>query len=436
MNPATVEQPILRPVSLPRRRLLSIPYRWELLTLLWLAFFLNQADRQIFGVVLTSIREDLGLTDAELGLIASVLFWVLGLTFPVAGFVGDRWSKKWTITGSLLFWSVATMSTGLSRTVGHLVALRSVATGGGEAFYAPSAYALIAQFHHRTRALAMSIHQTAMYAGFVLSGALGGYLSQSYGWRTAFYAFGGAGIFLAMVFAVRLKDAREATADCDAGERKPIALGASLRAFFCTPTAVLLTVAYTGMIFMHLAYLTWSPAYFREKFAMDEAEAGFVSMFYFQAFALVGVLLGGVISDRWARRRRTVRMEMLGFGLLASAPWIVLVGCATTPALAALGLAGFGFFRGFYDANSYAALFDVIPPRYRASANAMMSTTGFLLGAVSPALMGYLKPAIGLSYALAAFSAAHWLSAGAVLLARARYFSRDFRETEVEVGGV
>ena len=395
-----------------------------------MAFFVNQADRQIFGVVLISIRTDLGLTDGQLGMIASVLFWTLGLAFPVAGYVGDRWSKKWTITGALLFWSVATMCTGFCRSAWHLVALRSVATGGGEAFYAPSAFALIAKFHRRTRALAMSIHQTAMYAGFVLSGVLGGYLSQTWGWRSAFYVFGAFGVVLALVFIVRLKESDDTEPVEALAVEPPPTIPQLLGAFLGTPTALLLTVAYTGMIFMHLAYLTWTPAFLGEKFGLSEAKAGFVAMFFFQAFALVGVLLGGVISDRWAQRRRTVRMGMLCFGLVSSMPWICLLGLSTSVTGAAIGLAGFGFFRGFYDANSYATLFDVIRPRYRASANALMSTAGFLLGAASPALMGYLKPVLGLSWALAAFSLTHLVGAAAIVWARVRYFSNDFCDTE------
>ena len=68
--------------------------QWEMLILLWLAFFLNQADRQIFNVVLPLIRKDLGLTDAELGLIASALIWTYGLLVPIAGFIGDIFSKR------------------------------------------------------------------------------------------------------------------------------------------------------------------------------------------------------------------------------------------------------------------------------------------------------------------------------------------------------
>ena len=406
-------------------------YRWEALALLWLAFFFNQADRQVFSVVLMSIRADLGLSDADLGLIATVLFWTLGLLFPIAGYFGDRWSKKWIITAALMFWSLATLCTGFSRNALHLVVFRSLATGGGEAFYAPAAFALIAQLHRRTRALAMSIHQTALYAGFVLSGALGGYLSQTYGWRSAFYVFGSAGVVLGIVFVFRLRDP-EVARDEVWPDSKPraVRLRESLSTFFGTPTALLLTIAYASMIFMHLAYLTWSPTFFVEKFGLTEAAAGFTSMFYFQVFALVGVLAGGVVSDHWARRRPTARIEMLAFGMAASTPWICLMGLAPTPVMAAAGLAGFGLFRGFYDANSYAALFDVIRPRYRASANALMSTAGFLIGGTSPYVLGTIKPCLGLSWAFAFLSLTHLVAAGTILVARVCFFHHDFCETE------
>lgn len=122
-------------------------YKWELLVLLWLAFFLNQADRQIFSVVLPLIRKDLGLSDAELGLIASALVWTYGLLVPIAGFIGDRFSRRNILGVSLVFWSLATLSTGFCTTLIQFVLLRGMATGGGEAFYAPSANSLLSEHH-------------------------------------------------------------------------------------------------------------------------------------------------------------------------------------------------------------------------------------------------------------------------------------------------
>ncbi len=122
-------------------------YKWELLFWLWLAFFLNQADRAIYGIVLPHIKKSLDLTAQQEGLIGSMLFWTLALMVPLAGYVGDIWSRRKITSYSLVFWSVATSFTGMARNWIHLVIFRSVATGGGEAFFAPAAYAMIGQHH-------------------------------------------------------------------------------------------------------------------------------------------------------------------------------------------------------------------------------------------------------------------------------------------------
>lgn len=412
-----------------------ISYKWELVALLWMAFVLNQADRQVFSVVLTSVQRELALTDGQLGLIASVLFWTLGLLFPIAGYAGDVLSKKWIISGALLFWSTATLCTGFSGSAMQLVMLRSLATGGGEAFYAPSAFALIASFHRTTRALAMSIHQTAVYVGFVLSGAVGGWISQTWGWRAAFYCFGSFGIGLAIVLTFRLREPTKTDLlhQGESSEPPPPTPREAISALLRTPTAMLLTLAYTGMIFVHLSYLTWSPAFFQEAYGLSEARAGFLSMFPFQAAAFVGVLGGGVISDRWAQSRRSARLDLQCVGLAASIPFLVLFALGSSPVLGGLGLVGFGFFRGIYDSNIYPTLFDVTLVRLRASANGMMSTIGFVFGAFSPYLTGLAKPTFGLPFVFAALTAMHVLGVAAILLARLRFFAADYVDEESNV---
>ena len=143
-------------------------YKWEVLALLWVAFFLNQADRQVFNVVLPLIKEDMHLTDTEIGFIATIFNLVFALLVPISGYLGDRFSKKAMIVFSIVLWSAATMLTGLSTGVLMFILFRSFATGMGEAMFGPANYTTIADYHKETRAVAMSIHQTSYLCFFHL----------------------------------------------------------------------------------------------------------------------------------------------------------------------------------------------------------------------------------------------------------------------------
>ena len=253
-------------------------YKWEVLALLWVAYLLNQADRQVFNVVLPLIREDLGLSDVAVGTIATVFNLFYAVLVPIGGFIGDRFSRKWIVTASVLFWSIATMFTGLCNGFLMLVVMRSIATGGGEAFFGPANYSLIADYHDRTRAFAMSIHQTAYYVGIILSGYAAGVVGELWGWRNAFYIFGAIGVLHGIIMAGHLRDrkhpATEPTERGGGNEQKP-RFAEGFRIVFTTPTALILTLSFSGLIFVLTGYLTWMPTYLYERFDMDLAAAGF-----------------------------------------------------------------------------------------------------------------------------------------------------------------
>jgi hypothetical protein len=138
-------------------------YRWELLLWLWLAFFFNQADRQVFNVVLPLLRHDLGLTDVQLGLVGSVFVAANGLMVPVAGFLGDIFSRKRIVVLSLFAWSLATLCTGFGTSLLYFLVVRSVATAVGEAFFFPSAIAMLAFEHEKTRARDVHISDIGLF---------------------------------------------------------------------------------------------------------------------------------------------------------------------------------------------------------------------------------------------------------------------------------
>ena len=410
-----------------------------MLTILWVAYFLNQGDRQIYNAVLPLIKADLHVSDVQLGMVATAFTLIYGVLVPVAGCLGDFVTKKWIVCLSLLTFSVGTLFTGFSTSILFLLLFRSVATGVGEAFYYPAANALIGQYHHKTRAQAMAVHQSALYFGIVASSWIAGWVGETRGWRSTFYTFGSFGLLMVVVVAMRLKnehkDAAAVVMETQPAEppEPPVKLGEVLKRVLRTPTFYYLSGAFGAMVFATVGYMTWMPTFLYEKFHLSLKDAALNAMLYHFIFAFIGVMVGGRVSDRLAARRPTIRMDMEYIGLLLAAPFIWLMGTTSNLTMVYVALAGFGFFRGVYDSNLFAALFDVIPPRYRSSATGLMLACAFTVGATSPVLLGYVKQHINLSIGLASLAFVYVLGAVLVFVAKKTCFAKDYVHESTEV---
>jgi len=370
-------------------------YRWAVVALLSGAYFFHQADRAIFGVLLPYVQTDLSLTDRQLGHINTVLFLTIAVVTFVAGFLGDRFSRKWIITGSLVFWSIATMGLGFASSFTAVILLRSVATGGGESFYGPSAMSLLASHHRETRSLAFSIHQAALYAGLMLSGVLAlKALGLVGSWHGVFVVFGAAGLLLGIAFIWLLKDG-------DAGPSGRRAEGAGslldgFKAFFGCPSALLATTGFIAICCVNNTYITWAPKMFHERFGLDGATAGAHAMFYHHLVAFAAILFGGWVTDRLVARYPRFRLGFQIVALLLGAPALLLVGRCGTFAAAMAMTAAYGLFRGLFEVNTHASVFDVVPARHRASVVGFMLLLAMGLGALfSGELMGWVFSSFG-----------------------------------------
>jgi MFS family permease len=405
-------------------------YKWELLGLLCLAFFFHQGDRAIFGVVETAVQRELRLTESQIGLVASILFWTIAVMTPIAGYLGDMLRKKVMITGALIFWSSTTALTGLSSGFFSLAMLRSVATGGSESFYAPPAYALLARFHKKTRALAMSLHQAALYVGVMTCGFIGGYIVELWSWRAVFYVYGGAGILIGLVFVFRLKDDRDYAGG--EGEAQPAARPKwenplrSLSLIFRTPAAVLLATGFTAVVFVNNAYVVFAPRFLHETFGLNMLRASTYAMLFHHAAALAGVLIGGPLSDAMARKVAGGRLRIQTVTMFLGAAAIVYMGLGGSVWAACAGMALFGLFRGLYESNTHASLFEVIEPKYRSSAVGAMVMMAFLVGGLAPWLMGALRQRqFDIAHVFAGYSLAYIVGGVSVGLGLLVFYRRD-----------
>ena len=365
-------------------------YKWFLLLLLGGAYFFHQADRAIFGVLTPYIQADVGLNEIQIGHISTVLCVTIAVFTFFAGFLGDRYNRKWIITVSLLFWSCATAAIGF---IGNFeiwgltisafamtMFLRSIAVGGGESFYAPSAMSLLASCHKKTRSLAFSIHQAALYFGLMMSGILAYKILGVFGsWRAVFVAFGLAGLFLGLVFIFALK---EVPRDVVAVKKDKLPLSASFKAYFTNPSALLATTGFIAIVWVNNVYLFWAPKIFAERFGVDAGAAGSHTMFYHHLVAFVAILTGGWLTDRFVRVMPRFRLALQIAALLGGAVALLFIGRVGCYAAAVVLTAVYGLFRGLFEVNTHASVFDVISSRHHASVVGFMLLLAMFTGAL------------------------------------------------------
>jgi MFS family permease len=417
---------------MPARR-----YKWYVVGMLWWICFFNYADRQAIFSVFPLLEKEFGLTLEQLGWLGSSFGLVYGLCAPFAGRAVDRVRRKSAILGGLHAWSAICMATALSRGFGQLLFFRA-AEGLGETFYFPASMSLVSDYHGKaTRSRALGLHQTSVYIGTIAGGYFAGMIGQRYGWRWSFVVFGGLGILLGLVLRRYLIEPERGAADvllADArgsetknGPRLP---GSGPRGWL-TPTLVILLAAFLCANFVAVVVLTWMPKFLYDKFHLSLAAAGLTATVFIQLASMVGAPAGGWLADRMRARRPDGRIMVQAAGLACGAPFVVLCGLTQSIAWLIVALTAWGFFKGLYDANIFAAMFDVVPPESRGTATGLMNMVGWLGGGgAAPVVVGYIAERHGLGPAIALASAVYVAGAALLVAGILLFIRRDVARME------
>jgi len=381
-------------------------YKWAVVAMLWLVCFFNYADRQSIYSVFPMLQKDadLQLTTVQLGYVASSFMWVYAGAGWLAGLVGDRFRRKTVVLGGFLFWSLVTLAFSFATKYSHIVALRAI-EGFGEAFYFPAAMALISAYHGKdTRSRAMGIHQSSVYIGTVAGGTLGGAMGQHFGWRSSFTLLGLVGMVFCLLLFLCLKEPPEQSR---AESRRKESLGEILKTIgdvYRVPMVWVLTGVFVGANFVAMVFLVWLPKFLVDKFDMSLSMAGFSATAYLQVASVLGVLCGGVLADRMARRYRGGRMMTQTLGLFCGVPFIFIVGWTLHVPLLIPAMACFGLFKGLYDSNIWASLHDVVPPERRATAVGVVNSVGWLGAGTATVTIAAASQRFGMSTCISATS--------------------------------
>ena len=195
----------------------------------------------------------------------------------------------------------------------------------------------------------------------------------------------------------------------------------------------ILMAVFVGANFVAMIFLTWMPSFLYRKFGMSLSMAGLNGTAYLQVASVLGVITGGVLADRVARRRSGGRMWIQSIGLMAGVPFIFLTGWTLSVPVLILAMSGFGFFKGMYDANLWASLHDVLRPERRATAVGLVNAIGWVGGGLAPVTIAAASQRYGMSASLSATSLVYLLVG--LLLAGGiwSYMRRPVREVSARV---
>jgi MFS family permease len=397
-------------------------YKWYVVGMLWLICFFNYADRQAMSSVLPLLEKEMGLTTVQLGWLTAAFAWVYGLSAPFSGNIADRIKRRTAILGGLQAWSVVCAATALATNFFQLVFFRSL-IGLGESIYYPAAMSLVSDYHGKsTRSRVMGIHQTGVYIGTIGGSFFAGLIGQYYGWRLSFLVFGGLGVLLGLLMYKTLREPKRGAADLadigaksDAHLEKVMPLKQFMKVIWGTPTVLLLMSAFMCANFVALVVLSWMPKFLYDKFHLSLAGAGLTATLYIQLASMVGCPLGGYLADVLRKRTPGGRIAIQAAGVLCGAPFVFLCGQTQSVAWLIVALTAWGLFKGFYDANIFASVYDVVRPEARGTAAGFMNSIGWIGGGAAPVVIGYVARSSSLSYAIS-MTAVVYIMAAALLL--------------------
>lgn len=400
---------------------------WLVVGLLFPVALLNYLDRQMIASMKVSVMGELTDIGSEenWGHMLASFKWVYAIFSPIGGYIADRFSRKYTICGSLFVWSLITYLTGHVNSFDGLYWART-AMGISEAFYIPAALALIADFHTGgTRSRAVGVHQMGIYCG-VMVGGFAGYAADwpDFGWRGAFDVTGLVGIVYALPLLFLLKDAPRPQPVAGAAiVAKPTAFRA-LAELLTNASFILLVLYFTLPALAGWVVRDWMPAILQKEFNISQGKAGVSAALYWQAAALCAAVLGGWLADRWMRRtpRGRIYVSAIGMGLII--PALFAVGNAPSLqsfGLAVAGLVLFGIGWGFFDCNNMPILSQIARPELRATGYGIMNFVSMMFGGVADWLFGFLRDrSVGLNVIFGTFAGVALFSVVLVLLIRPR----------------
>ena len=292
----------------------SIRYRWTVLVMLTLVYTFNFIDRQILVILQEPIKADLGLSDAQLGLLTGFSFALVYVTagIPIA-WLADRSNRRNIVVASLAFWSFMTAISGLVQNFGQLLAAR-LGVGVGEAGGSPPSHSMISDyFPPSSRGTALSFYSMGIYIGVLFGFAAGGWIAQNFGWRNAFFVIGIPGILYALAVLWVVKEPKRGQFDVG-GTPPKSSLSETMNCLRGRPTFWWISIGCAFTAFVSYGNGNFMPSFLMRNHGLSLAEVGAILGLISGLSGATGTFLGGFLADRLSVKdiRWYVWIPMLG----------------------------------------------------------------------------------------------------------------------------
>jgi MFS family permease len=372
---------------------------WFVVAMLGGVYSLNFLDRQLLSILAEPIKNDLALSDTQLGLLSGFMFALFYTLFgiPVA-WLADRWNRVRIVSAACALWSLFTAGCGFAQNFAQL-AIARMGVGVGEAGGSPPSYSIIADhFPPERRGMALAFYSLGVPVGTTAGAALGGWIAAVHGWRAAFIAIGLFGIIFAALVLLTVREPQRGQFDPAASSS--VGIGETLRNFWRNPTLVLAALAGGLSAFVGYAMLSWTPALLMRTKGMSLGEIALYYSFVSGIAAAVGTLVSGYLVDRHGARDNRIYAIVPAVALIVATPFYVLGVYAESWALSLALLAIPFALYSMYLAPVLAIVQNHVPASQRSTASAILL---FVLNIVGlgggPLFIGWISDsAVGWGY--------------------------------------
>jgi MFS family permease len=397
-------------------------YRNYVLVMMTLVYVFNFIDRQLLVILQESIKEELGLSDTQLGLLSGFTFALFYVTMgiPIAR-LADKGNRRNIVAISLALWSLMTAFSGLSRSYIQLLLAR-IGVGVGEAGASPPAHAMISDyFPPEKRATALSVYSAGLYVGVLAGYLMGGYLNQELGWRSAFFVLGVPGILFSLLVYATVKEPRRGATDKIKAGNETYSLIQVIKVLYAKKTFVYLALGSGLHVYCIYGLFNWEPSFLARLHGMENAKIGVALGLIFGFTGALGTFAGGFLTDYFGQKDKQWYLRIPTYAIIASIPFVVgtLFTKETSYSLCCLGVSSFLY--SMYLGPGLAVSHYLVPASLRALTSAVFFLVINILGlGFGPLVVGILSdlltPALGIEALRWAMASILFASIASILL--------------------